>query len=157
MRSVPATGTAPNRPLSDLCGAAAARIDRLQSPFALIVRLYLAKVFFASGLTKIQDWSITLALFRNEYHVPLLPPAVAAALGTTAELALPVFIALGLGTRFAAVALFAFNIVAATSYPDLSDAGLKDHILWGALMLVLFVYGPGRLALDRRIGGDRSG
>jgi len=52
-------------------------------------------------------------------------------------------------TRFAAIALFFFNIVAATSYPDLSDAGLKDHLLWGALMLVTFVYGPGRYALDR--------
>ena len=72
-------------------------------------------------------------------------------MGTTAELALPVFLVLGFGTRFATVALFVFNIVAATSYPDLSDAGLKDHILWGALMLVLFVYGPGKLAVDRFI------
>ena len=46
----------------------------------------------------------------------------------------------------------AFNIVAATSYPDLSPAGLKDHVLWGALMLVIAVYGPGRLALDRWLG-----
>jgi putative oxidoreductase len=88
-------------------------------------------------------------LFQNEYHVPLLSPALAAALGTTAELSLPVFILLGLGTRAAALALFVFNIVAATSYPDLSDAGLKDHILWGALMLVLFFYGPGKIAIDR--------
>jgi putative oxidoreductase len=140
---------APDRPLARLYRNVVAWIDKLQSPFALIVRLYLAKVFFMSGLTKIQDWNITLSLFQNEYHVPLLPPAVAAALGTTAELSLPVFLVLGFGTRLAAVALFVFNIVAATSYPDLSDAGLKDHILWGALMLVLFVYGPGRLALDR--------
>ena len=125
------------------------QIDKLQSPLALIVRLYLAKVFFMSGLTKIQDWNITLSLFQNEYHVPVLSPAVAAALGTTAELSLPVFLVLGFGTRVAAIALFVFNIVAATSYPDLSDAGLKDHILWGALMLVLFVYGPGKVAVDR--------
>jgi putative oxidoreductase len=104
-----------------------------------------------SGLTKIQDWSITLSLFRNEYHVPLLPPALAAPLGTATELSLPVFLVLGLGTRAAAVALFVFNLVAATSYPDLSDAGLKDHVLWGALMLVLVVYGPGKLAIDRWI------
>jgi len=140
---------APDRPFARLYRNVVAWIDKLQSPFALIVRFYLAKVFFMSGLTKIQDWNITLSLFRNEYHVPLLPPAIAAALGTTAELSLPVFLVLGFGTRFAAVALFVFNIVAATSYPDLSDAGLKDHILWGALMLVLFVYGPGKLALDR--------
>jgi len=45
--------------------------------------------------------------------------------------------------------LFVFNIVAVISYPDLSDAGLKDHVLWGALLLVTLVYGPGKLALDR--------
>jgi putative oxidoreductase len=42
------------------------------------------------------------------------------------------------------------------SYPELSDAGFKDHVLWGALLLVTLVYGPGRLALDhwlaRRLG-----
>ena len=58
-------------------------------------------------------------------------------------------LALGIGTRFSAVALFVFNIVAVISYSDLSDAGLKDHRLWGALLLVTLVYGPGKLALDR--------
>jgi len=59
-----------------------------------------------------------------------------------------VLLALGIGTRFAAVALFVFNIVAVISYPDLSDAGLKDHMLWGALMLVTSFYGPGKISLD---------
>ncbi|XLM23140.1 hypothetical protein MKD33_16725, partial [Chromobacterium piscinae] len=27
-------------------------------------------MFFSSGLTKIADWDITLALFTDEYHVP---------------------------------------------------------------------------------------
>ncbi|HTQ00805.1 MAG TPA: DoxX family protein [Casimicrobiaceae bacterium] len=124
-------------------------MDKLQSLFALAIRLYLARVFIASALTKLHDWNITLALFENEYHVPLLSPAAAAFLGTAAELGLPILIVAGLGTRFAALALFVFNLVAATSYPDLSDAGLKDHILWGTLMLVLAVYGPGRFSLDR--------
>ena len=124
-------------------------MDKLQSLFALAIRLYLARVFIASALTKLHDWNITLALFENEYHVPILSPAAAAFLGTAAELGLPILIVVGLGTRFAALALFVFNLVAATSYPDLSDAGLKDHILWGTLMMVLAVYGPGRFSLDR--------
>jgi len=124
-------------------------VDKLQPLFALAVRLYVAHVFFASGLVKLSNWNSTLALFENEYHVPLLSPPLAAWLGTGAEIGLPMLLALGLCTRFAAIALFFFNIVAATSYPDLSDAGLKDHLLWGALMLVTFVYGPGRYALDR--------
>jgi putative oxidoreductase len=123
-------------------------IDRCQPAVALVIRLYVARVFFLSGLTKLNDWNITLALFENEYHVPFLSPAWAATLGTGAEIALPALLALGLGTRFTAVALFVFNLVAVVSYPDLSDAGYKDHVLWGALLLVTFFYGPGRLSLD---------
>jgi putative oxidoreductase len=126
--------------------------DALQPVFALAVRLYLARVFFLSGLTKLRDWNITVALFTNEYHVPFFMPEVAAALGTTAEVGLPVLLVLGLGSRLAAAALFAFNIVAVISYPDLSDAGLVDHMLWGTLMLVTLVYGPGKASLDHRIG-----
>ena len=124
-------------------------IDRLQPLFALALRLYVGRVFFASGLIKLMSWSSTVALFANEYHVPVLPPYLAAMLGTAAEVGLPVLLVLGLGTRFTAFAMFVFNIVAATSYPDLSPAGLKDHILWGALLMVTFFYGPGKIALDQ--------
>ena len=127
-------------------------IDAAQPVFALAVRLYVARVFFLSGLTKLRDWDITVALFTNEYHVPFFMPEAAAALGTTAEVGLPVLLALGLGSRFAAAALFVFNIVAVISSPDLSDAGLVDHMLWGALMLVTLFYGPGRVSLDHWLG-----
>jgi putative oxidoreductase len=131
-----------------LYAAAARVVDRIQPAFAFAVRFYVARVFFLSALTKLHDWNITQALFENEYHVPLLPPQLAAYLGTGAELGLPILLAAGLGSRFAAAALFVFNIVAVISYTDLSDAGLKDHMLWGALMLVTFVYGPGRWSAD---------
>ena len=124
-------------------------VDKVQPLFALAVRLYVAQVFFASGLVKLQSWNSTLALFENEFRVPVLPPYAAAVLGTGAEIFLPVLLALGIGTRFAAISLFVFNIVAVISYPDLSAAGLKDHMLWGALLLVTLVYGPGKYALDR--------
>jgi putative oxidoreductase len=155
-----ATVTTPSSPLirraASAYAASARMIDHLQPLFALALRLYVVRVFFTSGWIKIGNWSGTLGLFQNEFHVPLLPPALAAVMGTTAELALPVFLLFGLGTRAAAVALFIFNVVAATSYPDLSIAGLKDHILWGSLLLVTIVYGPGRISLDhwlaRRLG-----
>jgi putative oxidoreductase len=146
MSSIPAS--LPTRAAA-LLGTAVGHIDRLQPLFAFALRLYVAYVFLISGLTKIRDWDITLALFENEYHVPVLSPALAALLGTSAELALPILLAAGLGTRFAALGLFVFNIVAVVSYPDLSDAGLKDHVLWGALLLVTFFHGPGTWSLDR--------
>jgi putative oxidoreductase len=142
--------TAPTLPhrFAHLYAGFAALVDRLQPLFALAVRLYVARVFVTSGLIKLQSWNSTLGLFENEFHVPVLSPQTAAVLGTGAEIVLPVLLALGIGTRFSAIALFVFNIVAVISYPDLSDAGLKDHILWGALLLVTLVYGPGRLAVD---------
>jgi putative oxidoreductase len=119
---------------------------------ALAVRVFVAAVFFQSGLTKIANWSSTVSLFENEYAVPLLPPEIAAFLGTGVELFFPVLLVLGLGTRFAAFVLFVFNIVAVVSYPDLGAAGLKDHQLWGLLLLVTLLHGPGALSLDRLIG-----
>ena len=127
-------------------------IDKLRPLLALGFRLYVARVFLLSGLTKIHDWSVTLALFQNEYHVPVLSPAVAATLGTATELSMPVLLALGLGTRFAAGVLFAFNIVAVVSYPDLPDIAVKDHVLWGTMLLVLFIYGAGKISLDYVFG-----
>ena len=112
------------------------------------IRLYVANVFFSSGLVKIQSWASTLTLFEYEYAVPVLPPELAAYLGTAAELSLPVLLVLGLGGRFTALALFLFNIVAAISYPDLSDVGRQDHIYWGMLLGVLTVHGLGKLSLD---------
>src|SRR5271169_5263247 len=123
-------------------------IGKLQPLLLLGLRLYVARVFFMSGLTKIHDWSVTLALFTNEYHVPVLPPAVAALLGTTTELSMPVLLVLGLGSRFAAGVLFIFNIVAVVSYAALPDIAVKDHILWGTMLLVLTICGPGKIALD---------
>ena len=125
--------------------------DTLQPLFALAVRLYVARVFFASGLVKLQSWDSTLALFENEYHVPVLPPHLAAYMGAGAELFLPVLLALGIGTRFSAIALFVFNIVAVISYPDLSEVGREQHFYWGTLLLITLVHGPGKLALDHWI------
>lgn len=117
----------------------------------LAVRLFVAAVFFKSGLVKIQSWDTTILLFTNEYHVPLLSPYLAAVLGTAAELTLPVFLALGLGARLAAAALFVFNIVAVISYPELEGAGLEQHYVWGILLAVTIVHGPGLASLDRLV------
>ena len=126
-------------------------LDFLAPVVDLGVRLWVAAVFFKSGLTKIQSWDTTILLFTNEYHVPFLSPETAAYLGTGAELVLPVFVALGLGGRVAAFALFVFNIVAVISYPELEGAGLEQHYVWGIMLLVTLLHGPGALSLDHLI------
>ena len=146
----------PSRPglarrLAEQVGAAHRGLQALAPLADLAVRLFVAAVFFKSGLTKIATWSSTLALFENEYAVPLLPPEIAAWLGTGVELAFPVLLAIGLGARFSAGVLFVFNI-AVVSYPDLTAAGLKDHQTWGLLLLVSLLHGPGQISLDHLIG-----
>lgn len=118
-------------------------------PFLLLFcRLWVAWVFLNSGLTKIATWDSTLYLFEYEYVVPFLPWELAAYLGTAAELALPVFIALGMLTRPMAVALFGFNIIAVASYPLLWEKGFYDHQLWGLMILINIVWGAGSLSID---------
>lgn len=123
--------------------------------FDLAIRLYVAQVFLRSGLVKISDWGATLALFQYEYHVPLLPPALAAVMGAGGELLLSPLLALGLAGRFGALGLTVVNIMAVISYGDLSDLGRQDHLLWGMLLLMVLFHGPGRLSLDHWLTRQR--
>ena len=133
----------------DLIRRANRGLDHLAPLADLAVRLWVAPVFFRAGLVKVQSWQTTLLLFENEYQVPLLSPEAAAWLGTGAELVFPVLLAVGLAGRFAAVALFIFNVVAVVSYPALQGAGLDQHYVWGILLLVTAARGPGALSLER--------
>jgi putative oxidoreductase len=120
----------------------------------LAIRLYVANVFFRSGVLKIGNWDGTLYLFEHEYKVPLLGPVAAAWLGTFAELFFPLFLVLGLATRFAALSLFVFNIVAVISFWHVlgqNQAALNSHLYWGVLLAVTLFHGPGKLSLDRWI------
>lgn len=134
-------------------------VSHLQSLALLAARLYVAKVFWASGLVKLHDWSATLALFNDYYQVPLLPPVLAAYMGTAGELVIPVLLVLGLAGRFAGVGLFVVNLMAALSLPaeDLSPAGLAQHTLWGVLALAIALWGAGRWSVDRVIMNRAAG
>lgn len=85
------------------------------SVLGIALRVWLALIFFKSGLTKIASWDTTLALFQYEYQVPLLSPAMAAYAGTAVELIVPLLLAAGMFTRLSAAVLFVFNAVAAIS------------------------------------------
>lgn len=125
-----------------------AGIDWLSPASDLLIRLWIANIFWKAGMVKLASWDATLYLFEYEYQVPLLPPEIAAILGTGVELCMPVLLALGLATRFSALVLFVFNIIAVVSYPTLNEIGIKDHQYWGLLLLVPLFHGAGRLSLD---------
>lgn len=123
-------------------------LDSLRTPAALVARLYVAQAFFLAGLTKIRDWDITLLLFTEEYHVPLLPPEWAAVMGTGGELVLPILLVLGLAGRFAALGLSVVNVVAVLSLSEIAPAALQQHVTWGVLLAALVLYGLGKWTID---------
>ncbi|MDX1430927.1 MAG: DoxX family protein [Gammaproteobacteria bacterium] len=126
-------------------------LDSLTPAADLILRLWVANAFFQSGLTKIESFESTIALFTYEYRVPLLSPELAAYAGTFTELFFPALLAVGLTGRLSAFVLFVFNIIAVVSYPGLNEVGLEQHQVWGLMLLLIICRGPGRLSLDHMI------
>lgn len=116
---------------------------------ALIARAATFDVFFRSGLTKISDWNATLALFRDEYHVPVLPPELAARVAAGLELGVSSLVLIGLFTRAGVLALLGMVAVIQTFvYPQ----AWPDHLQWLAFMAVLAARGPGVVSADALIG-----
>jgi len=135
------------------------------SLLAFVARFSIAAVFWKSGQTKIQGFTLDIVngehiwgwprlsdsavdLFRDEYRLPLLPPELAAMLAATAEHVFPALILLGLATRLSAVALLGMTLtIQLFVYPD----AYPTHGTWAAVLLYLMVHGPGPLSLDHWI------
>jgi putative oxidoreductase len=139
------------RPLDQavaMYGRLVSGLEALIPLFDLSVRLYLAHIFWRGGMVKLSSWMSTVMLFTMVYDVPLLPPAIAAYLATSVELGGSFLLAIGLAGRWAALALFALNIVASLSYGQLSEAALQESFYWGILFLYFVLHGPGLLSAD---------
>jgi putative oxidoreductase len=112
---------------------------------ALIARAAAFSVFMRSGSQKLSDWNSTLMLFQNEYHVPVLPPNVAAYMAAGLELGGSVLILIGLLTRLSVIALLGMILVIQTFvYP----MAWPDHIQWLAFLFLLLARGPGKWSVD---------
>ena len=119
----------------------------------LLFRLAIAGVFFRAGLTKIASWEPTVALFRDEYKVPVLSPGVAAALATTFELGCSILLVAGLATRLATLPLLGMiAVVQLIVYPS----AWSEHLTWASILVFLLTRGAGPLSIDHAIGFDSS-
>ena len=128
----------------------------------LLLRLTLARPFFASGLTRWDGWfNLSFGaktLFAAEYRLhlfggeaPFPAPDLVATLASSAEIALPILLAFGLLTRYAALGLLCMTVVIQLVYPD----GWQNfHLPWAAMALAIMALGPGALSLDRLLGLD---
>jgi putative oxidoreductase len=123
------------------------------SLIALAARFAIAGIFFLSGRTKVDGWltvsDTAIALFADEYKVPLLAPVLAAHLATYAEHLFPILLMLGLCTRLSALALLGMTaVIQFFVYPD----AWPTHLSWAALLLYLAGRGAGVVSLDRGLG-----
>jgi putative oxidoreductase len=111
-------------------------------------RIGVGATFFKAGLLKYQSWEFTVKLFEQEYQVPLLDPAVAARIAMVQELTIPILLFLGLATRLATIPLLGMILVIQLFvYPN----AYNEHLVWGALLVLLLTRGPGVFSLDHLI------
>jgi putative oxidoreductase len=115
----------------------------------LAIRLWMADIFFRSGLLKIQDLDGAIFLFSEVHPVPFLPPELAAYLATTVELVCSALLALGLAARLAALPMLAMALViqfvVGVHDPTFYQ---PEHYYWMFLLAMIVTKGPGRLSLD---------
>ena len=132
--------------MNERLSTARERLERFPlSIIQLAMRIAVGAVFFRSGLLKVGSWEFAVQLFRDEYKVPLLDPAVAAHLAAAVELGVPPFLFIGLATRVATLPLLGMIAVIQTVvYPD----AWTDHLLWGSILVFLLTRGPGTISAD---------
>jgi NADH dehydrogenase/putative oxidoreductase len=120
---------------------------RLAPLFDLFIRLWLASIFFTSGMLKLDGWWATVQLYTSEHPIPGLSPQLAAIIGTGIELICPILLVAGLMTRLAAIPL-----LLTTAFLQLTYKDLNIHLYWMMLLGYLVVRGAGAISLDHFIG-----
>lgn len=109
----------------------------------LFIRIWVGKIFWYSGLTKIATWDLAVYLFRQEYKVPVVSPEIAAYLATGFELSCPILLLFGFMSRIAAIPMLIMTAVIQFTYLD-----LIDHLYWAICLYVIIFYGPGWISVD---------
>jgi putative oxidoreductase len=128
----------------------------------LALRFAVAVPFWNSGLTKWDGFlrlsDSAIYLFQEEFRLHLFgaayafpAPKLMAFLSGSGEILLPIFLVLGLGTRFAAVGILAMTAVIQLTIPD---GWANFHLPWAAMALAIMTHGPGRISLDYALGLD---
>jgi putative oxidoreductase len=120
----------------------------------LAIRILLAYEFWMAGWMKLhgENW---FADIQSAFPFPfnIVPAGISWQLATWTELAGPVLLVLGLGTRFASLALAMLTIVAWTSVHagngyNVCDNGYQLPLMYLVLILPLLFQGAGRLSVD---------
>jgi putative oxidoreductase len=118
---------------------------------ALAARIFPAAVFWQSGQTKVAGFHLkpsAIALFENEYQLPLIDPTTAAYVSAFSEHFFPILLVVGLATRFSAFALlFMTAVIEIFVYPG----AWPTHGVWATCFFVVIARGAGSISLDHLI------
>lgn len=118
------------------------------------IRLLLAYEFWGAGTMKLrgENWFEGI---KEQFPFPfnIVPTDVSWQLATWTELAGPVLLVLGLGTRFASASLAILTLVAWTSVHagngyNVCDNGYQLPLIYMVLFLPLLFQGAGKLSAD---------
>ena len=131
--------------------------DKLQNPLALAGRLLLALLFLPAGIAKLTGFAGTVGYLSS---VDLPMPQVAAALALIVEIVGGLALAVGYGTRLAAIVLAVFTLVASFFFHNYwalpADQQMIPQLLFfkniavvGGL-LTLAAWGAGAWSVDAR-------
>ena len=119
-------------------------LEKYAAPILLLaIRLWMANIFFKSGLTKIANVDSTISLFEYEYALPLITPAIAAYLSIAFELGCSVLLAVGLASRLAAFPLLIMTLI--IQFLVIQN---PEHFYWLFLFSTILVFGGGKLSAD---------
>lgn len=154
--------------LSQFCAALVNAAERLEPAALLFARLLVARMFWLSGLGKVETVTLgplrfptpemqssTYFLFAEEFF-PNLPEAAArlmAVFAASGELTLPLMLVFGLLTRAGALGLLLMTaVIQIFVFPG---EWWPVHAWWAAVLLIIFVRGPGLFSLDFLLGLER--
>ncbi|MEO8058893.1 MAG: DoxX family protein [Burkholderiales bacterium] len=132
-------------------------LNNLQNPLALVGRVLLALMFVLAGFSKIAGFAGTVGYIGSK---GLPAPALLAALSIVAEVGGGLAIVFGFYTRWAALALAGFTLLASFIFHAFwnlpADQQMMQQLLFmknisvAGGMLVLAAFGAGAISLDAK-------
>jgi putative oxidoreductase len=132
-------------------------MNALQAPFALLARLFMVALFLPAGIRKIGGFEGTAGYIAS---VGLPFPTLGAAIAVVVEIVAPLLLLVGLQTRWAALVLAVFTLVASVFFHNYWAMPAEQQFMQQLMfmknmgvvggLLAITAFGAGAFSLDAR-------